>query len=125
MESIAQICLLGVTNSMQIRQKIYSMQKKTSRNPLSRNLAISKKILLKQFQEKKTLQHYEGFFASFSWVMKHTDISRTAAHFCKMRLFVIELMHIFSKIFFFQFSQNVTADFQLIYLLIFCVIKSR
>ena len=40
------VCKLG--------KKIYSMQKKPSRNPLSRNLAISKKILLKQFQEKKT-----------------------------------------------------------------------
>ena len=60
--------------------------------------------------------HYnttKQFFASFSWVMKHTDISRTAAHFCKMRLFVIELMYIFFN-FFFHFNQNVTVDFQLI-----------
>ena len=54
-------------------------------------------------RKKRPLQYYEAFFASFSWVMKHTDISRTAAHFCKIRLFVIGLMHTFFKNIFFLF----------------------
>ena len=117
MESIAQICLLGVTNSMQIRQKIYSMQKKNpSRNPLSRNLAISKKILLKQFQEKKdhynTTKRFLPLFHGLWSIQTSVEQRRTSA---KWGYSLLNSCIIFSN---FQFSQNVTTDYLLIY--VFC-----
>ena len=102
MESTAQIYLLCVTNSMQIRQKYMVCNKKNQQKSFVKKSGNIKEDSFETIPRKKRpLQYYEAFFASFSWVMKHTDISRTAAHFCKMKLFVIELMHIFLKNIFF------------------------
>ena len=51
------VCKLG--------KKYMVCNKKNSRNPLSRNLAISKKILLKQFREKKTTTIPRSVFCLF------------------------------------------------------------
>ena len=66
MESIAQICLLGVTNSMQIRQKIYSMQKKNQQKSFVKKSGNIKEDSFETIPRKK--DHYnttKGFLPLF------------------------------------------------------------
>ena len=109
------VCKLG--------KKCMVCNKKNSRNPLSRNLAISKKILLKQFQEKKdhynTKKRFLPLFHGLWSIQTSVEQRRT---FAKWGYSLLNSCIFFSN---FQFSQNVTTDFQFIYLLIFYIVKSR
>ena len=65
MESIAQICLLGVTNSMQIMQKKYSMQKNPAEILCQEIWQYQRRFFWNNSQKKRPLQYYEAFLPLF------------------------------------------------------------